>query len=331
MKQHYILAMIVVIIGLLWIGSEVFKTTTMTEGFTTGNVNLNMCPLWAPQLQTAKGNTDCCEGTLLDGKCNGKTFCTLSPPHDGIESCLIAWRKYYADQSVKQCPSTMRNYYEDVKRRGGVKGCSAATTKEDGSGPTNATAAQCRVYPTEKENRENLDSCFIEKERLKIQCPRLDNFRSQVDKTSFNDGTGNKFGSFVCAYTNNIGARNSCNDEKSLLSLWDRQNPNWRTSLGSRGKLLQLNEVSCKTFLAREAEKRRVEELRRRAEEERRRREEQANRFRGFFSRFRQQSQNAMNRIRQAAEQARRKAEQERQAAQRRLREMQDRLRRCVR
>ena len=226
----------------------------------------------------------------------------------------------------------MPNYFENVRQTDGIKGCSASTVKEDGSGPTNTSAAQCRVYPTEKENREQLDSCFVEKERLKIQCPRLDGFRSQVEKTNFNDGTGkgDKFGSFICVYSNNLGQRNSCNDEKSLLAAWDRQNPNWRTLYGGL-RLNQLKQISCNTFLEREAEKRRLEELRRRAEEERRRREEQANRFRNFFASWRQRWEDM---LRNAREQQQRKLDEQRrarEAEQARIRELEERVRNCPR
>ena len=330
MKQHYILAMIVVILGLLWVGSGLLQTTVVTEGFQSQIINLNMCPRWAPQVQTARGNTDCCEGSLQDGKCNAKTFCTLSPSHDGVDTCLEAWRKYFAEQSKKQCPSSMTNYFENVREEAGIKGCSASTVKEDGSGPTNTSAPKCRIYPTEQENREEFDSCFIEKERLKIKCPKFEDYRSEVVKTSMFWWGRYKFGSFVCAYTNNIGQRNSCNDEKSLLAMWDRQNPNWRTDAGeSSRRFLQLKEISCNTFLEREAEKRRLEELRRRAEEERRRREELINRFRNFFRSRNQGWEDMIRRIREAQQRAIEEQQRAREAEQRRVRELEERLKNC--
>lgn len=221
----------------------------------------------------------------------------------------------------------MSNYYENVKVRGGGKGCSSSRIEEDGSKPKVISASNCKIYPTEKENRENSDSCFVEKERLKITCPTFPGYTSKIEKTTV---SGNKFGSFVCTYSNPIGQRNSCNDERSLIALWDRTNPNWRMETA---RYTQLENISCRTFLDRERkkemERQRIEAERRRADEERRKREAMANRFRGFFNRFRQQSQTAINRVRQFAEQQRRRAEEQKRAAERRIQELRRRLGGC--
>jgi hypothetical protein len=324
MKQEYLIAILIFIILMLWVAAELFKAvdTNSVEGFQSGgSITLNMCPLWAPQVQTAKGNTDCCEGDLVDGKCSSTTFCTLSPTHDGVPTCINAWKQYYADKS-KQCPSTMKNYFEDVKTRGGQKGCSSSLTKEDGSGPVNPTQSRCKIYPTEQENRTNADSCFVEKGKLAVKCPPFSGYTSRVENV-LDKG---KFGSYVCSYTNALGQRNSCNDEKSLIAMWDRQDPNWRIS---SGRYTQLEQISCRTFLAREQkkeeERRRIEAERRRADEERRKREAAEKRFsnlQSFFARFRRQAQEAAARARRAAEEQRRKAQQA-------MQQLQNRLKRC--
>lgn len=327
MKQQYVLAIIFGILLLLWIGSELFKgiKVPIEEGFQTSKVTLNFCPVWAPQIQTAKGNTDCCEGDLLDGKCTSNTFCTLSPPHDTVPVCIDAWQKYFNDKS-KQCPTSMLYYYEDVKDKNKPKGCSASPPLETGITPQNSASPKCRIYATDRENRENADSCFVEKERLKIQCPPFQNYSSTVEKVSVREGNVDKFGSFVCSYRNSLGQRNSCNDEKSLLALWDRQNPNWRTDTN---RYKQLEQISCRTFLERERQKelerQRIEAARRKAEEERRKREaaeRNLSRFKGFFANWRRKAE-------EAAARARRAAEEQRRAAQRRMDEMRRRLAGC--
>jgi hypothetical protein len=331
MKQHYLIAMILFILLMLWVASELFHIfetkATATEGFSNASqdITLNMCPLWAPQVQTAKGNTDCCEGELLDGKCSSRTFCTLSPPHDTVPSCMNAWKSYFAEKS-KQCPSTMPNYYEDVKTRNGAKGCSASKPKQDGSTPQNMSASRCVIYASEKENRERPNSCFVEKERLKIRCPPFAGYTSRVENVLVKEGGTDKFGSYVCSYTNALGQRNSCNDEKSLIALWDRQDPNWRVN---SGKYTQLREISCTTFVDRERkkemERQRLEAERRRTEEERKKREAAESKFRGlqgFFARFRRQAQEAAARARRAAEEQKRRSQQA-------LQQMRNRLKRC--
>ena len=331
MKGQYILAMIAFLLLMLWVGSEILKATQTetkaVEGFASSQsgITLNFCPLWAPQIQTAKGNTDCCEGTLLDGKCTETSFCTLSPPYDDVLSCIDAWRNYFASKST-QCPATMANYFEEVKVQGGAKGCSASQTKEDGSAPVDTSARRCVIYNTEKENRENPNSCFVEKERLKIQCPPFSGYTSRVENVLFKQEGVDKFGSYVCSYSNPMGQRNSCNDEPSLINMWDRQDPNWRLN---KSKYTELNNISCKTFLERERQKelerQRLEAERRRTEEERKKRQAVESRFRNlssFFNRFRNSSRDAANRAKQALEAERRRAQQ-------RLRELQNRLKRC--
>jgi hypothetical protein len=72
----------------LLIASVLMMQDTKTEGFATGtaayttnSLNINTCPPYANEIQTSKGNTDCCQGDMVDGKCNGTTFCTKSPAY----------------------------------------------------------------------------------------------------------------------------------------------------------------------------------------------------------------------------------------------------------
>ena len=220
----------------------------------------------------------------------------------------------------------MPNYFENVKMRGGPKGCSVSKPKEDGSVPKDAAAPRCVIYATEKENRERPNSCFVEKQRLKIRCPPFAGYTSRVENVLLKDGGVDKFGSYVCSYSNPIGQRNSCNDEKSLIALWDRQDPNWRVN---SGRYSQLREISCTTFLDRERkkemERQRLEAERRRADEERKKREAAESKFRGlqsFFNRFKRQAQ-------EAAARAKRAAEEQKQKSQQALQQMQNRLKRC--
>lgn len=184
-----------------------------------------------------------------------------------------------------------------------------------------------------------MDSCFIERERIKIRCPPhfVSGFTSTVDKFPVVLGGEQQFGFFVCNYVNTMGQRTSCNDDKTTLSYWDRENPNWKSN---RSRYTQLENISCRTFTERERmkemERRRLEELRRRAEEarrraedEKRRREQMASRFRGFFNNFRQKANDAAAAARRALEDQKRRAEQQRRNMERQMQEMRNRLRRC--
>ena len=95
------------------------------EGFVDTGLQVRFCPLTAPVVQTAKGNTDCCDGDLLDGKCKGNVICTQSPSHDSVPTCSDYWKDYFTKKSADVCPANMTNYYEDVKSTSNPKGCSA--------------------------------------------------------------------------------------------------------------------------------------------------------------------------------------------------------------
>ena len=303
---------------MLWFSSDLLKASgSIKEGFQVQQrlITINMCPQWAPQIQTAKGNTDCCEGELLDGKCSAKTFCTLSAPHDGVSSCIDAWKQYFAEKR-KQCPSTMPNYFENVKVRNSIKGCSASTIKEDGSVPQNSSAKRCRVYDTEKENREKIDSCFVQKERLKIQCPSFPGYTSRVDTVW---GSRNTFGFFNCSYSNSLGQTTSCADEKTLTAMWDRENANWRMN---KTKYTQLENISCRTFVSREQIK---ERERQRVEVERRKREEAERRLQQQKSWW----ENWRKRWESQADRARRQNEEQRRKQQAEIDELRNRLKNC--
>ena len=114
-KLTILLVAIVSIVILLYYSSCLFPTSTpqKTEGFADTPLQIRFCPLTAPVIQTASGNTDCCDGDLLDGKCKGNVICTQSPSHDSVPTCPDYWKEYFAKKSRDVCPPLMLNYYED--------------------------------------------------------------------------------------------------------------------------------------------------------------------------------------------------------------------------
>ena len=236
------------------------------EGFATTSLQIRFCPLTAPVVQTAKGNTDCCEGDLLDGKCKGNVICTQSPSHDSIPTCPDYWKDYFAKKSRDLCPPSMTNYYEDVKSTSAPKGCSASPPVADGTGPSDPSVPSCRVYNTTDENKENPDSCHIQKLKEKVRCPILSDAKDTQIKIA--NSYTNKFGFFYCLYTSNSGIPSFCGDDKSYTTYLDKVIPNWRTSASASQTL----ESMCSNFLdarntnSREAQKKRLEDERRRRE-----------------------------------------------------------------
>ncbi len=222
------------------------------EGFQTSNtysvasLEINTCPPYASEIQTAKGSTDCCQGDMVDGKCNGTTFCTKSPAYLGVPSCIDKWREYFREKGTNFCPPTMPNYYEDILNPSSSKGCSEGPISTDGSIPTNGTAKQCKVYASEEDNKTWADSCYVEKMRAKVQCPIV-NGNSPQATLYLDDRDKNKFGLIQCQYPFELGMPTFCADRSSLEQYFTRLFPNWRTGRMSN----DVNEYACENYIAR--------------------------------------------------------------------------------
>lgn len=150
---------------------ESFQSSTSASSSESYNaLQIRMCPESAPLVQTSKGFSDCCDGDFLDGKCKGKTVATLSPSHDGVESVIDYWRRWFGEKA-KECPSTMPFYFEDVqKRSSGQKGCATQQPLIDGQRDPRS-AGSCVIYPNMADNYQRADSCYIEKIRAQQTCP----------------------------------------------------------------------------------------------------------------------------------------------------------------
>jgi hypothetical protein len=223
-----------------------------TEGFaswadfTATSLNISFCPLSAPEIQTSRGSTDCCEGDFIDGKCKGRTFCTQSPTHDGIKSCIEAWRDYFRKQGEKHCtsgPEGLPHYYENVKVRNGIKGCSASPVHESGAYPQNAGAKFCRIYESDWDNQRKANSCYNEKRRLALVCPNVPNENYQA---KIKEGNG-EFQYLMCEYsgTTTGGIPSFCGEDNTFGRYNDSIAPNWRR--GKDAGVIQ--ESFCSDYL----------------------------------------------------------------------------------
>ena len=262
-KLIILFAVIISIVALLYYSSSLFPSKEEKEGFVDTSLQIRFCPLTAPVVQTATGNTDCCEGDLLDGKCKGRVICTQSPSHDSVPTCTNYWKDYFAKKSKNVCPPGMPNYFEDVKSTSKPKGCSESPPLVDGTGPSNSSAPKCRVYNTPDENKRLPDSCYVEKLKGKIRCPVLSD--AVTTDIRIANGYGNKFAFFYCLYTSNTGIPSFCGDDKTYSKYLDEIAPNWRTSNWAS----QTIESMCSNFIearnrnSSEAQKKRLDDERR--------------------------------------------------------------------
>lgn len=219
------------IIILVFVVINIINLYTVSEGFiseTPTILKVNFCPPNSSIVQTSIGNTDCCTGELVNGKCNGTTTCTLSPEHDGIPSCSTYWTSYFIKKGNELCPASQPNYYLN----GTNEGCSASPQLEDGTGPKDKSAPQCIIYKNELDNKTKANSCYIKKKLDSIKCPVISGdfgrVGQQVDRN-------NNFQYFYCQYTGKNGLPPSqCMEDKSYKSYLSQVMPNWITSSSSK-------------------------------------------------------------------------------------------------
>jgi hypothetical protein len=251
---------------------------TTQGGYSVESLEINTCPPYASEIQTAKGSTDCCQGDMVDGKCNGTTFCTKSPAYKDVPSCIDKWREYFKDKGNNFCPPTMSNYYEDITNGSAPKGCSAGPISKDGKVPLDGTAKQCKVYASEENNKTWANSCYIEKLRAKVQCPVV-NGQSPEATLYLDDRDKTKFGLIQCQYPFELGMPTFCAERSSLEQYFTRLIPNWRTNsrLDENVKM-----YACENYIARreaaqtEANRLQVEEKKRQEAEAKAKKEAEA-------------------------------------------------------
>ena len=126
-----------------------------SEGFT----QVLTCPSGATSFVTSAGDTECCNGEVIDNWCNGNVICSLSSSKNG---CSQYVQSMQAAESAAKCSPTISancsNYF--INQQTGVRGCSVSVTTPDGSAPADLTKPYCRLYATDAMNKANFDSCF---------------------------------------------------------------------------------------------------------------------------------------------------------------------------
>ena len=131
-----------------------FDSAIKREGFT-----VYACPSNSTTYITKNGETNCCNGNIVDGICNGNNLCSLSPTNAlSLPSCQDYISDIASDSAVANCFNDMPYYFEASD--GSLKGCSASTTTDDGTAPTDPNKMQCILYPTEALDKIKLDSCY---------------------------------------------------------------------------------------------------------------------------------------------------------------------------
>lgn len=175
------------------------------------NIKITTCPTGSASYITAAGNTNCCEGDLVNNVCNGNEICSLSPSvPNGIQSCSDWITKEWTTRSRRFCTRSMPYYFGNLQRTPGLEGCSTSVSTSDGSAPQDLNAQKCKIYGNMTDELAKIDSCYNAKARDKVKCPQ-----ANATKSMNNYGT-NLPVIFSCNYIPKDGSTNgmptSCMD-----------------------------------------------------------------------------------------------------------------------
>jgi hypothetical protein len=195
---------------------EGFVDTPARGGSRQSGISITTCPSGSASYITAAGNTNCCEGDLVNNVCNGNDICSLSPSIlGGLQSCADWITKEWATRSKKFCARNLPHYFGTLSRIPGTEGCSASLCSSDGSVPEDPSQPKCKIYGNLTDEMGNTDSCFNADALNRISCPQTD---SKKTMTSFGKPTPVIF---TCNYVPKDGSTNgmptSCYDPKRTV------------------------------------------------------------------------------------------------------------------
>ena len=124
------------------------------EGFT-----MLTCPYGSVSYITRIGDTQCCNGDVVDGWCSGNDICTLSPTsNNNLPTCGDYLASNLTQAGINLCPTKIPNYFASLD--GSVRGCSVSQPLPNGIGPSDPNQLQCILYPTPDLDKVRLDSCY---------------------------------------------------------------------------------------------------------------------------------------------------------------------------
>lgn len=123
------------------------------EGFV-----VHTCPSGTNGFVTEDGETQCCNGDVVDGYCTGDLRCTLSPKSkSGLPTCSELAASEAVAAGSNRCPRSMPHYFGSTTV---IQGCSASPPSANGLQPSDPLQPQCILYKTDAEDKVKLDSCY---------------------------------------------------------------------------------------------------------------------------------------------------------------------------
>lgn len=228
-----------ILVGFLILGLSVFLGLyffqKVEEPFVASQTNpqdldiqLQACPSGTNSF-SQNGDIICCDGDIVNAKCNGRTVCSVSSDTGSVQSCVSLLRKTLREKATRFCPRTLPNYFENKTTK--VSGCTDGRRNTDGTAPETTTQPKCTIYTSFTENQNKLDSCENIRQRDTFRCPG--------GQTPTLISTNPNYPVLVQCTFNSINTPQPliCYSDKSYLDHLNVAKPDWRGSLTKEAKL----------------------------------------------------------------------------------------------
>ena len=132
------------------------------------DIQIQACPSGTTSYNN-KGDILCCEGSIVNEMCNGRTVCSVSDDKPSMPSCVNLIRKEFRTKANRFCPPTLPKYFDDPAKK--TSGCTRGDRTTDGKAPVSTSQPKCVIYKSFDDNKNKLDSCDNIKQRDLFKCP----------------------------------------------------------------------------------------------------------------------------------------------------------------
>lgn len=193
------------------------------------DIQIQACPSGTSSYNN-KGDIMCCDGSIVNEMCNGRTVCSVSDDKPSLPGCVNLKRKELREKAKRFCPPTLPKYFEDSSKN--VSGCTRGKRTSDGKSPLTTSQPKCTIYSSQADNQNKLDSCSNIKQRDLFKCPG--------DKPPvLTSPRADKPALVQCTFTTNVEPQPlTCFSDESLISnLIALIGNDWRRSMTRDNKL----------------------------------------------------------------------------------------------
>ena len=140
----------------------------------TSDISLTTCP--PSESDESIPMTSKVSGNDSSSFCYDETIkkCSLSDSRDSSTSCTNYYLALLQTKANTRCPNSMPNYFQDINYANNVdnsiRGCTSGARTADGKAPASTTDSKCKIYTSQKDDLEQLDSCTNIKRLESAQC-----------------------------------------------------------------------------------------------------------------------------------------------------------------